>query len=73
MNKIQNDQKVCTLMITIQKVSRNVQSAPASLQTCIDAPNCVLPDRVQYRTVRIPNVFYDGHLRLNCLGIVRIH
>jgi hypothetical protein len=31
--------------------------SPASLQTFIDTPNCVLEDRVQYSTVRIPNVF----------------
>jgi hypothetical protein len=46
---------------------------PASLQTFIDTPNCVLEDRVQYSTVRIPNVFCDGHLKIiNCVGIVRI-
>jgi hypothetical protein len=32
----------------------------ASHQTFIDTPNCVLEDRVQYSTVRIPNVFCDG-------------
>ena len=48
--------------------------SPASLQTCIDALNCVLEDRVQYSMVHIPNVFCDGHLLLiNCVGIVRIH
>jgi hypothetical protein len=36
----------------------------AILQTFIDTPNCVLEDRVQYNTVRIPNVFCDGHLQL---------
>jgi hypothetical protein len=61
-------------MITIQKITRNVQSSPASLQTFIDTPNCVLEDRVQYSTVHIPNVFCDGHLHLiSCVGIVRIH
>jgi hypothetical protein len=35
-------------MITIQKFTSNVQSAPASLQTFIDTPNCVLEGRVQY-------------------------
>jgi hypothetical protein len=35
-------------MITIQKVTSNVQSVPTSLQTLIDAPNCVLEDSVQY-------------------------
>ena len=43
----------------------------ANLQTFIDKPNCVLQDRVQYRTVHIPNVFCDGHLQLiNCVGII---
>jgi hypothetical protein len=43
--------------------------SPASLQTFIDTPNCVLEDRVQYTysTVHIPNVFCDGHLQIiNC-------
>jgi len=35
-----------------------------SLQTFIDTPNCVLEDRVQYSTVHIPNIFYDGHLQI---------
>jgi hypothetical protein len=38
--------------------------SPASLQTFIDTPKSVLEDRVQYSTVHIPNVFYDGHLQL---------
>ena len=43
--------------------------SPASLQTFIDTPNCVLEDRVQYSTVHIPNVFCDGHLqKVNCVG-----
>jgi len=33
--------------------------SPASHQTFIDTPNCVLEDRVQYSTVHIPNVFWD--------------
>jgi hypothetical protein len=45
--------------------------SPASLQTFIDMPNCVLEDRVQYSTVHIPNVFCHGHLQIiNCVGIV---
>jgi hypothetical protein len=48
--------------------------SPASLQTFIDTPNCVLEDRVQYSTVHIPNVFCDGHLQIiSCVGIVRMH
>jgi hypothetical protein len=38
--------------------------SPASLQTFIDMPNCVLEDHVQYSTVHIPNVFCDGHLQI---------
>jgi hypothetical protein len=61
-------------MITIQKVTCNVQSVPANLQTFIDTPNCVLKARVRYSTVHILNVFCDGHLQvINCVGIVRIH
>jgi hypothetical protein len=45
--------------------------SPASLQTFIDTPNCVLEDRVQYSTVRIQNVFCDGHLQIiSCVGVV---
>jgi hypothetical protein len=38
--------------------------SPASLQTFIDTPNCVLKDRVHYSTVQIPNVFCDGNLQI---------
>ena len=45
--------------------------SPASLQTFIDTPNCVLEDRVQYSTVHIPNVFCDGHLQIiTCVDII---
>ena len=37
---------------------------PASLQTFIDTPNCVLEDRVRYSKLHIPNVFCDDHLQL---------
>jgi hypothetical protein len=48
--------------------------SPASPQTFIDTPDCVLGVRVQYCTVQIPNVFCDGHLQIIiCVGIVRIH
>jgi hypothetical protein len=44
---------------------------PASFQTFIDTPICVLEDRVQYSTVHIPNEFRNGHLQLIiCVGIV---
>jgi len=43
--------------------------SPASLQTFIDTPNCVLEDRVHYSTVHILNVFRDGYLQfINCVG-----
>jgi hypothetical protein len=61
-------------MSTIQKVTSNIQSVPASLQTLIDTPDCVLENRVQYSAVRVPNVFCDDHLQIIiCVGIVRIH
>jgi hypothetical protein len=67
---IQSDQKVSEhLMVTIQKVTSNVQSVPASLQTFIDTPNCSRRPcfhystvRVQYSTVRIASVFCNGHI-----------
>jgi hypothetical protein len=43
------------MMIIIQKVTSYVQSSPASLQTFIDTPKCVLEDCVQYGTVHTPN------------------
>jgi len=47
--------------------------SPASLQTFIDTPNCILEDRVQYGRVHIPNVYCDDHLQIiNYVGIVRI-
>ena len=58
-------------MITIQKVTSNVQSTPASRRTFVDTTNCVLEDLVQYSTVHIPNVFCDSHLQIiNYVGIV---
>jgi hypothetical protein len=70
----QGDQNVSAqLMITIQKVTRNVQNVTRQSPDIIDTPNCVLEDRVQYSTVRIPNVFCDGHFQItNCVGNVRI-
>jgi hypothetical protein len=72
---VQGDKKVYVcLMITIQKVTSNVQSFPTSFQTFIDMPNCVLKDRVQFSTVHILNVFCDGHLQIiNFVGTVQIH
>jgi hypothetical protein len=54
--------------------------SPASLQTFIDTPNCVLEDSVQYSTVSIvqystvsiPNLFCGEHfLRVICTAIIR--
>jgi hypothetical protein len=60
-------------MITIKKLQVILKVATASLRTFIDTPNCVLEDRVQSTTVRIQNLFRDGHLQImNCVGIVRI-
>jgi hypothetical protein len=48
--------------------------SPASLQTFIDTPNCVLEDRVRYSTVHILNVFCDGHLQIiSFVEIVQTH
>ena len=45
--------------------------SPTIPQTFIDTPNSVLEDRVQHRTVHIPNVSCDGHLQIIiCVGIV---
>ena len=50
------------------------QVSTVSLQTFIDTPNCALEDRVEYSTVPIANVFYDGHLQIiSCVGIIQIH
>jgi hypothetical protein len=38
--------------------------SPASLQTRIYTPKCVLEDRVQFSIVHIPNAFCDGHLQI---------
>jgi hypothetical protein len=47
-------------MITkYRKLQVMFKVSPASLQTFIDTPNCVLEDLVQYSTVHIPNVFCD--------------
>jgi hypothetical protein len=72
---IQSDKKfLCTWLSQYRKLQVIFKMSPASLQTFIDTPNCVLEDRVQYSTVHTSNVFCDGHLQIiNCVGIVRIH
>jgi hypothetical protein len=64
-------QSLYTWWLQYRKIQVMFKVSPASLQTFIDTPNCVLEDRVQYSTVRIPNVFCNGHLQtINCVGIV---
>jgi hypothetical protein len=46
---------------------------PASLQTFIDTPNCVLEDRVHYSTVHIPNVFCDGHHQVHTDVLITLY
>jgi hypothetical protein len=65
---------LCTSWLQYRKLQVMFKVSPASLQTFIDMPNCVLEDCVQYSTVHIQNVFCDGHLQIiSCVGIVRIH
>ena len=62
---------LCTRLLQYRKLQLILKVSPASLQTFIDKPNCVLEDRVQYSTVHIPNAFCDGHLQIiNCVGTV---
>jgi hypothetical protein len=51
---------LCTRRLRYRKLQVMFKVSPASLQTFIDKPNCVLQDRVQYTTVHIPNAFCDG-------------
>jgi hypothetical protein len=48
---------LCTWWLRYRKLRVIFKVYPASLQTFIDTPNCVLEDRVQYSKVHIPNVF----------------
>jgi hypothetical protein len=62
---------LCTWWLQYRKLQVMFKVSPASLQTFIDTPNCVLEDRVQYSTVRIPSVFCDSHLQIiSCVGII---
>ena len=62
---------LCTWWLQYRKLQVMFKVSPASFQTFIDTPNCVLEDRVQYSTVHIANVFCEGHLQIiNCVGIV---
>ena len=59
---------LCTWWLHYRKLQVMFKVSPASLQTFIDKPNCVLEDPVQYSTVHIPNVYCDVHLHLiNCV------
>jgi hypothetical protein len=53
-----------TWRLQYRKLQVMFKVSPASLQTFIDTPNCVIDERVQYSAVRIPNVFCDGHLQI---------
>ena len=62
---------LCIWWLQYRKLEVMFKVFLAHLQTFSDTPNCVLPYRVQYNTVRIPNVFCDGHLQIiSCVGIV---
>jgi hypothetical protein len=52
-------------MITIQKVTSNVQSVPLQFPEFIDTPNCVLEDRVRYTTAHIPNYSVMANFKLS--------
>jgi hypothetical protein len=68
---IHGDQKVSVhLMITIQKVTSNVQSVPRQSPDSIDTPNCVLEDRVQYSTVHVIMVSDWNCLKYFCVFFV---
>jgi hypothetical protein len=47
--------------------------SPASLETFINTPNCVLEDRVQYSTVHIPNVFCNGHRQVHSDFLITLY
>jgi len=53
---------LCTLMITIQKVTSNVASVPRQSPDSNCHAELYSRRRVQYSTVHIPNVFCDDHL-----------
>jgi hypothetical protein len=52
---------LCTWWLQYRKLQVKFKVSPASLQTFIDTPNCVLEDYVQYNAVHILNVFCNGH------------
>jgi hypothetical protein len=47
---------LCTWWLQYIKLQAMFKVSPASLQTFIDTPNCVLKDRVQYRLTLTPSV-----------------
>ena len=65
---------LCTWWLQYRTLQVMFKVSTASLQTFINKPNCILEDRVQYRTVHIAEVLSDDYLQIiNCVGIVRIH
>jgi len=64
---------LCTWWLQYRKLQVMFKVFPASLQTFIDTPNCVLEDRVRYSTVHIPNASCAGHLQIiSCVGFVSV-
>jgi hypothetical protein len=71
--ELSKNKSLCTWLLQYRKLQVMFKVSPASLQTFIDTPNCVLQDRVQYSMVHIQNVFCDGRLQIiNCVGTVRM-
>ena len=56
----------CTWWLQYRKLQVMFKVSPASLQTFVDTPNCVLEDRVQYSTVHLPNVFCLKYCTFAC-------
>jgi hypothetical protein len=59
----------CTWWLQYRKLQVMFKVSPASLQTFIDTPNCVLEGRVQYSTVHIPNVFCGWNCLKYCIFV----
>jgi hypothetical protein len=49
---------LCTWWLQYRKLQVMFKVSPASLQTFIDTPNCVLEDRVQYKSTHTNAIFY---------------
>jgi hypothetical protein len=57
---------LCTWWLQYRKLQVMFKVSPASLQTFIDTPNCVLKDRVQYSRAHIPNVWNGWNMSVQC-------